>query len=173
MFQKNAFISPNYPVLGKIGKTVDIDVPLVLRAPQEPVNLKLINPASKVVVIKLFPGITQKYTDSIINNNAVHAVVLETFGDGDIPTSEAFIQSIEYMLKKGVIVVNASQCLAHKVNHKNSIGALLQDIGVVPAHDLTTEAAVTKLYFLLGNVKKQEVIPKLMTINMRGELIPN
>jgi L-asparaginase type I len=165
------FATPNYPLLGKFEKKIEMSPEQVLQPPQEPMGLKLVNPKNKVIVIKIFPGITKKYINTIVNNTTVHGVVLETFGIGDVPSNEPFLEAIVYMIKRGIVVVNISQCFIHQVDQTDVTGLLLQKLGVIPGYDMTTEAALTKLYFLLGNVEDHKLYPELMKLNMRGEII--
>lgn len=156
--------SPNYPELGIYRKNLQMYSSRVLQPPQESMlNLKLINPDSKVIVIKLFPGITKKYIDNIINTNKIDAIVLEIFEIGT-EHNKQFLEVIDHTLKKGIIVVNVSQ------NSNQYINTELRNLGVISGYDMTTEAIFTKLYFLLGNVEDKKLYPELMSINMRGEI---
>jgi len=163
------FGSPNYPPLGKAGVTIDLDEQLILDYPSDPFKFLPINPKKKVAVVKLFPGITDKYLDGVMKGGPFHGIILETFGIGDAPTDKKFIAKIAQFVKIGVIVVNVSQCSVNE----NETGTMLKKAGVVTGLDMTTEAALAKTYFLLSNLEDptHEMIEKLMKFNIHGELV--
>jgi L-asparaginase len=168
-----AFVSPNYPPLGIIGVNIEIDKNKLLKNPEEQMVLRKIESDKyKVVIIKLFPGIDEKYLENA--SKGAHGIVLETFGIGNSPSNEKFIQLLSKLIEKGVIIINVSQCLVHNVDendYKN--GKILRDIGVINGLDMTTETAFAKIYFLLSNINgenKIQIIDQLVTKSLRGEL---
>jgi L-asparaginase len=152
------FSSPNHPPLEPYNS---------LQPPQENMRLKFISPDVKVVVIKIFPGMDEKYLLSILNDTGVHGVVFETYGVGHCPTTEKFLNTIKRLAKRGVVMVAVSQC--DKIS-KPDIDVRLLEAGVLSGYDMTSVAAYAKLCFLLGNVEDKKMIGQLMEQSFRGEM---
>jgi L-asparaginase len=168
------FASPNFPPLGKAGVTVDLNESLILDPPEEEFNFVPINPKNRVVVVKLFPGIDAEYLSGVLKGGQPEGIVLETFGIGDAPTKKDFLERIKMMTNDGIVIVNVSQCIMHSVNEKDyATGTALKKVGVITGLDMTTEAALGKLHFLISNVQKptHAKMESLMKLNMRGELV--
>lgn len=163
------FGSPNYPALGVVGVDIQIAKNKLLKFPEEEMILRKIDSHKyKVVIIKLFPGIDEKYLKN--SSDGAHGIVLETFGIGNSPSNPKFIQLLSELIEKGVIIVNVSQCLVHSVDNN---GTILRDIGVINGLDMTIETAFAKIYFLLSNIdgeNKIQIIDQLITKSLRGEL---
>lgn len=125
----------------------------------------------KIIIIKLFPGLSQKSFEAMLSIDGVEGVVLETYGTGNAPTAEWFIEALQSVIARGIAVVNITQCQGGAVAmHLYETGRRLQDIGVICGYDMTTEAAVTKLMWLLGKGQKGAELAKSMSIPLRGEL---
>jgi L-asparaginase len=118
----------------------------------------------------LFPGITMATVNAVTNIPDLKAIVLETFGSGNAPTSPAFLKSLGDAIKKGVIILNISQCPGGMVvQGKYETSKDLQEIGVLSGGDLTTEAAVTKLMVLIGEYDSEKT-KCLIGISLAGEI---
>ena len=150
----DAFKSENYPSLGISGVEIEYNKAYI-HQPDASENLTLNKKYStSVAILKLFPGINKDVVNSILNISDLKGLILETFGSGNAPTDTWFIDSLEKSVSNNLIVLNVSQCDGGKVNQgMYETSKQLQNIGVLNGSDITTEAAVTKLMFLLGKGK--------------------
>jgi L-asparaginase len=124
---------------------------------------------SHICIIKLFPGIDRNYLASVLNISGLKGVVLETYGSGNGPTDDWFIDCLKDAIDRGIIIYNVSQCIGGTVNPSQYLTSKrLNDIGVLSGGNITSEAAVTKLMFVLANRKKD--IAKALTESLRGEM---
>jgi L-asparaginase len=166
----DAFKSPNYPVLAEAGVHINYNY----NAISNPSSKKLVvhkNIDNDILVFSLFPGISKKITQSILSTPGVKAIILHTFGAGNAPTDDWFIESLKKAIDRGVIIYNVTQCLEGRViQGKYQTSVQLQKLGVVSGEDITLEAAVTKLMFLLGQKLPEQKIKNLLGINLRGEI---
>ena len=174
----SAFGSPNYAPLAEVGvnimyNTANIAYPKGwfesdYRAP-ESLCVKE-NFDDNVVILKIFPGISERTLRSALSIAGLRGVVLETFGTGNAPTSEWFISALSEAIERGVKIVNVTQCSGGAVAMElYETGLRLQNIGGMCGYDMTSEAAVTKLMWLLGNYSSSEEISTLMSQPLRGE----
>ena len=168
-----AFKSPNYPSLADVGVYIKYHH-VNIRKPNFK-NLKvnsLMN--NSVSILKLYPGISENSVKAIVQTEGLKALILETFGSGNAPTEAWFLSLLEKTIKKGIIILNVSQCQGGSVEmDKYQTGVTLQNIGVIGGNDITTEAAITKLMFLLANENSTPNIQKKLTISLRGEITTN
>lgn len=166
----DAFKSPNYPVLAEAGVNIEYNHNAIRKASVKKLSIhkKLEN---DIAVLHLFPGISRKITSSIINSKDIKAIVLLTFGAGNATTEKWFINELKTAIKKGIIIYNVTQCLEGSViQGKYETSSQLKEIGVISGEDITTEAAITKLMYLLGGQHTTTEIKKLLSKDLRGEI---
>jgi len=167
----NAFNSFNYPILAGAGTHIKYEHHLIHRPDKSmPTQFRYdLNP--NVTVLKIFPGISDNCVKAIFTNPYLKGVVLETFGAGNSPTSSSFISILDEAIKKGIVIVNVTQCASGAVEIERYLGGkALQTIGVLSGYDITTEAAVTKLMFLFGRGYNPEEVKERMQTAVAGEM---
>lgn len=165
-----AFHSPNFPSLAEAGVRIRYKKDILGKGNAE--GLKVASDlVSDVALIKIFPGMMPQSLSCVLDLPGLKGVVLETFGSGNAPTGEWFLKPLENAIKKGISILNVSQCKAGGVEQGRYETSLkLEKIGVVGGKDLTTEAAVTKMMYLLGKGLNGPELKDQLTRSLRGEL---
>jgi L-asparaginase len=169
--QFSAFTSHHYPPLVTAGVDIKYNYEKI-NYPSNEGQLK-INTAidDNVIILRLFPGLNPHYFESVLNLTHIKGIVIESFGSGNMPTFPWLLNSIRHASNSGIILLNVSQCPGGKVQmgiYETSIALI--DAGVVSGHDITVEAAVTKLMFLLGQNIPNEKVKECLSLNLRGEI---
>lgn len=169
--QFNAFASENYPHLANAGVSIDYNRPFIRPyQPSQTLSLRTVLDPN-VTILKLFPGITQPVVESIVNIPNLRGVILETFGAGNAPTDNWFLETLNDAIDRGVVVFNVSQCEGGRVTQgQYQTSKQLGQIGVVSGADITTEAAITKLMVLLGQETEPDRIRTLLAQPLAGEM---
>lgn len=170
--QFEAFKSPNYPPLANIGIRINYQSEFLYRSQAESNNLFVATKMdTRVGVLTLFPGIEMEDVKYFINNPRLRAVVLQTYGSGNAPHLEGLSDYLSMRISEGLIVVNVTQCLAGRVEMENyETGRHLLEVGVLSASDMTIEATVTKLMYLLGECNRVEDVAFEIKQSICGEM---
>lgn len=166
-----AFHSFNYPLLAESGVHIKYEQHLIYYQPhRKPVRFHYLLD-NNVAILKLFPGISQDAVNAIFNIPNLKGVILETYGTGNAPGQEWFLRTVRNAVDKDIIVVNVTQCLSGTVDmDRYHSGQILSEIGVISGYDITTEAAVTKLMFLLGHKMSVKEVKDHMQCSLIGEM---
>ncbi len=167
-----AFNSYNYPALARAGVHIryephlihygDLNKPLRLRTKID----------QNVAILKLFPGISEQTVKAILNIPNLRAVVLETYGAGNAPSVAWLREALQEAIERGIIIVNKTQCNTGFVDmgqYQTSIN--LMEAGVLSGYDITTEALLAKMMYLLGeNGENTEEVKRLLSQDLCGEM---
>lgn len=167
----NAFTSPNYPALAESGVHLKVSNELLL-PPVGDNDLKVSHDMdSNVVIVKMFPGISEAVLSAIVGITGLKGMVLETYGSGNAPSEDWFINILEKAIANGLHVVNVTQCSGGSVNMGHyETSTMLKEIGVISGADITTEAAITKMMYMLAQDIPHKDFKTLFETSLRGEL---
>ena len=167
----NAFDSPNMPVLLEAGINIQLVAGTLAHSVDnvEPLQLSIMTP-QPVGVVHLYPGISSEVIENVIKQ-PVKALILRSYGVGNAPQDKALLACLRKAKEQGIVVVNCSQCIKGTVNMSGyATGNALSQTGVISGHDMTLEATLTKLHYLLSKNLSYDEMCEQMDKSLRGEL---
>ncbi|MDE6469357.1 MAG: asparaginase [Muribaculaceae bacterium] len=167
----NAFKSNNYPALAKIGLGISFDhealrhiyhaLPLDAQYNLEP----------HVMSIDLFPGLDEAVLRHQLATPGIKGIVLRTYGAGNGPTQSWFINAVREAIERGIVIINVTQCVNGAVRTSRYMGGdYLSAAGVISGHDITFEAAITKMMYLFGCGYDTAEVTRRLAMPIAGEM---
>lgn len=167
-----AFQSPNFPPLAEAGINIRYNNEYI-RKPNDWYQSLTINTEldTRVSILKIHPGITPEVVRNILCGKDTRAIIMETYGSGNAPTRDWFLDIVKESSAMNKIIVNVTQCLAGTVNMNiYANGKALERAGVIDGYDSTTESALAKLFYLMGKSSDNEWVKAMMGRNLKGEI---
>ncbi len=166
----NAFLSGNYPPLAEVGVYIRYNHANILKPNFRALKVHY-SLDTNVAVLKLFPGISENVVKSVLHIKSLKGLILETYGAGNAPTDAWFVDCLKSAVDHGITIYNVTQCKGGSVEMgKYETSVALEKIGIVGGYDITTESAVTKMMFLLGQGFSGDKLREMLQISLRGEL---
>lgn len=166
-----AFESENYPSLAEVGIDIDFN-DSALFSHNSASKLKVIADLNaNVSLLKIFPGIPKKVVQGILDDSDTHGIILESFGSGNTMKFNWFMEALKRAAESGKHILNVSQCSGGEVQQgKYETSKKLNDIGILSGGDMTTEAAITKMMFVLGTQTERKKIERMLVSPLIGEM---
>ena len=166
-----AFASLNYPDLAESGVYLKINKEHLFKPNLRKKLVVHKNLNENIALIKLFPGISKAVFKSVFNMPNLKAVIIETYGAGNCSTEKWFINMLKKNILKGIYIINITQCSGGSVmmGHYETSNKL-KKIGIISGKDITTEAAIAKLMYLLGQNISSKVFKTMYETSLRGEI---
>jgi L-asparaginase len=165
-----AFDSPNYPPLLTSGVHLRINEETLFRPSKRQLKVHT-SLVTEIMLIKLYPGISESVVGHMLSLVGLKGVIIETYGAGNATTQTWFVQMLKQLIKSGIPVVNITQCIGGSVqmgNYETSVG--LKKIGLINGADMTSEAAVAKMMYLLGQKLGPKAFKTVYETSLRGEM---
>ena len=168
----HAFRSENLPSVGEAGISIKYNTQLIRKPDSweiKPTFHKHLD--TRVSILKMHPGITPDVVKHILCGEGTRAVIMETYGAGNAPTKDWFINIVKEAASSGKILMNVTQCVAGSVNMDiYATGKSLKEAGVTNGYDSTTESALGKLFYLMGLFQDNLIVKSMLELDLRGEI---
>lgn len=167
-----AFASLNYPPLAESGVHLNVHKRNLLKKPKNGNGLIIHKKLDdNVAILKLFPGISPHFFEAVLATQGLKALVLETYGAGNAPLDNWFLNGLETAIRKGLHIINITQCSGGSVAMgQYETSKELRKIGLINGKNMTTEAAITKAMYLLGDQVSNDLFKTIFETSLRGEM---
>lgn len=169
--QFEAFASLNYPALAESGVHLKVYKENLLKTKKTKklkVHTSLDN---NVAILKLFPGFNRNLLQGVLSIPDLKALVLETYGSGNATTEAWVLSDLRAAITNGLHIINVTQCSGGSViMGRYETSKELEEMGLINGRDITAEAAITKLMYLLGSDVSHKSFRTIFETSIRGEM---
>ncbi|MBQ5730264.1 MAG: type I asparaginase [Bacteroidaceae bacterium] len=167
----NAFSSPNCPCLATAGMEIQYNRHIIRPYDAQVKLAPKYKMSSDIIIFSLFPGIQPNIVKKILSGKELKGIIFRTFGAGNAPQAHWLVEALTNATREGKVIVNITQCSTGSVKMRlYETGLQLLDAGIISGRDMTVEAALTKMMFLLGQELPVDEVRKLMKKDLAGEI---
>lgn len=167
-----AFNSLNYPALAESGVHLEVNESVLKKANRRKKLIVHKELDNNIMILKLFPGINENIIRQLISTKGLRGIIMETYGSGNACDEDWFINLLQEAIENGIFIVNVTQCIGGSVvmGHYET-STRLEKIGIISGKDITTEAAVAKMMYLLPKELSPKVFKTIFETSLRGEML--